>query len=50
MDEADESDEMAQLVALDELKAHYDDLMTAAEYKKRKKARERAHSGRALLP
>jgi hypothetical protein len=45
MDEAEESEEMAALVALDELKAKYGSMMTAAEYKKRKKAILASFSG-----
>ena len=45
MDEAEESDEMAALVALDEVKAKYGSMMSAAEYKKRKKAILASFSG-----
>ena len=45
MDEAEESDEMAALVALDEVKAKYGNMMSAGEYKKRKKAILASFSG-----
>ena len=45
MDEAEESEEMAALVALDEVKAKYGSMMSAAEYKKRKKAILASFSG-----
>lgn len=45
MDEAEESDEMAALVALDEVKAKYGSMMSAAEYKRRKKAILASFSG-----
>ena len=45
MDEAEESEEMAALVALDEVKAKYGNMMSAAEYKKRKKAILASFSG-----
>ena len=50
MDEAEESDEMAALVALDEVKAKYGNMMSAAEYKKRKKAILASFSGQRALP
>ena len=45
MDEAEESEEMAALVALDEVKAKYGSMMSAAEYKRRKKAILASFSG-----
>ena len=47
MDEAEESEEMAALVALDEFKAKYGSMMTAQEYKKRK---QEGHPRELLRP